>query len=302
MKHTLQQLCTGLLCAALSLSVLTEAHAQFNYTFYPNDATINNAVTPDFAIVGYAGGSYDNNFNPNFTSPSSPTIQVVAGADVSSEIDIFNHSVVNVSGGNVAGILPFDNSTLNITGGSSGFALNEDAAIINMNGGSVDDLEGQGQQVNVSGGTIGTLVSNVNTDFFGNSLGSCLVNVTGGTVTGDISAFNDGILNLYGGVFGGTLRAAEGGTINIYGSGLVTSLLNPNYGNGYTLYALSGILEDGTVLTNANLRVRNDGVTYGHSSFHLVNAVPEPGAYALLLGVGVSGVSLLRRRYKRGKA
>lgn len=298
--HT-QAVALGFLIAPLILSVSPKAHAQFTYTYYPTDAPLNSMVSTDFAIVGFAGGSYDeNDFSRHFTSPSSPTIQVVAGADVSSEMDLFNNSLVYLSGGSVAAIVPYDNSTLTISSGNSSYVLGEDHSSINILGGTVDDLEGQGKQINVSGGTLGTLVANVNTDFQGNSLGSCFVNVTGGSITGEANALNAGVLNLYGGLFGGDLRAAEGGTINIYGSGLVASLLNPNYTNGYSLYSLSGTLEDGTVLTNKNLRIRNDGVTYGHSSFHLVNAVPEPSSLALLLGLGASGVSLLRSRRKRG--
>ena len=302
MQRPVQPLFICLFCAALSLSALPKARAQFTYTFYPNDAAINNAVSTDFAIVGFAGGSYDeNDFSRHFTGPSSLTVQIVAGANVSGEIDSFNQSVVNVFGGSVSAIVPYDSSTLNISGGSSGFVLNNDAAIINVSGGNVADLEGQGKQINVSGGTLGTLVANVDTDFQGNSLGSCLVNVTGGEITGDTSAFNDGILNLYGGKLGSILRAAEGGTINIYGTGLTATLFDPSFGNGYSLYSLSGALEDGNVLNNTILRVRNDGVTYGHSSFHLINvaAVPEPGNLALFCGSGVAGAGLLLRRRKR---
>ena len=60
------------------LAFATTAHAQFTYTYYPNDTTINSDVTTDFAIVGYASGSYDDSFNPNFSSPSSPTLQISA--------------------------------------------------------------------------------------------------------------------------------------------------------------------------------------------------------------------------------
>jgi len=297
MQRTVPTLFTCLLCATLSLSALSGAQAQFTYTFFDQDTTINNDVTTDFAIVGFSGGSYDeNDLSRHFTGPSSPTVQVVAGGSISNEMDIFNNSHVHVSGGSAGGIFPYDNSVLTISGGSASFVLSQEHSVINMMGGNVDDLEGQGKQINVSGGTMGTLVANVTTDYQGNPLGSCIVNVTGGTVTGDINAFNDGILNLYGGVFGGALRAAEGGTLNIYGSGLVASLLNSNAANGYSVYALSGTLDDGTVLANADLKVRNDGVTYGHSSFTLVNATPEPGAYTLMLGLGVSGVGLWRRR------
>lgn len=291
-------LALGLVIGA-SIAMPHQAQAQFTYTFYPNDTTINNNIGTDFAIIGYAGGSYNNDFSRNFTGPSSPTVQVGAGANIASEMDMFHQSVVNVTDGNVAAAVPQDQSVLNITGGEIGFALNVDQAVINMQGGIVDDLEGQGKQINVSGGTMGDLVANGSTDYLGNSLGSCIVNVTGGNITGETDAFNEGILNLYGGDFGGVLRAAEGGTINIYGNGLVTSLLNPNYGNEYSLYSLSGTLADGTVMNDKDLLVRNDGITYGHSSFNLINGVPEPGSIALLLGVGVSGAGILLRRRRR---
>lgn len=288
------------LCAALSLSILPKAHAQFTYTFYPNNTKISGNVSTDYAIVGYAGGGYDpNDFSRHFTSPSSPTVQVVDGANIANEMDIFNHSVVNVAGGNVGALIPYDNSTVNISGGQSGFVLSIDQSVINVRGGNVDDLEGQGKQINVSGGTVGTLVANENTDYMGNPLGSCLVKVTGGSIAGEVDAFNDGILDLYGGQFGGDLYARFGGTIHLFGNGLTASLINPNYKKTYSLYSLSGTLADGSVLTNERLFVENDGVTYGHSSFQITNGVPEPGSVALLLGLGVSGAGMWRRRKKQ---
>lgn len=300
MKFNLASPLTTALIAGLSLSVLTSAHAQFTYTYYPNDTVINNTVSTDFAIVGYSGGSYNDDFSRNFTGPSSPTVHVVAGANVN-EIDAFNNSTVSVTGGNVGAIAPQDNTVLNIHSGANvGFVLGFDSAVINMHGGHVDDLEGQGHQINVNGGTMGALVANVDSDFLGNFLGSCIVNVRGGEITGDTSAFNDGILNIYGGKLGSVLRAAEGGTINIFGNDLTATLFDSNFGNGYSLYSLTGTLEDGNSLDNTILRVRNDGVTYGHSSFHLIPAVPELGACAPLLGLGVIGVTLLKHRRKHG--
>lgn len=295
-----QRLSLCVLCTALILSLQSRSQAQFTYTFYPNDATINNTVITDFAIVGYAGGSYDeSDFSRHFTSPSSPTIQVVVGADVSSEMDIFNNSLVHVSGGSVGAIVPYDNSILTISGGNCSFVLGEDHSIIHMLGGAVDDLEGQGKQINFSGGTVGTLVANVNTDYLGNSLGSCIVNVTGGNITGETDAFNDGILNIYGGQFGGDVYARFGGTVNIFGHDLRANLLDSNFNSTYSLYSLSGVLDNGVVLNDKSLYIENDGVTYGHSSFQIINATPEPGSLALLLGSSAFGASVLMNRRKR---
>lgn len=286
-------------CAALSLSRLPSAQAQSTYTYYPNDTTINDVITTNYAIVGYSGGGYDDNFNPNFTGPSSPTIHIVDGANVFSEMDIFNQSTVYASGGHVDFIIPMGHSTLNLMGTDNYFILNFDQSVINMSSGNAPDLEGQGKEINVSGGTVGTLVANVNTDLLGNTLGGTIVNVTGGEVTDEADAWNQGILNVYGGQFDGGLFARFGGTINIYGSGLSASLLDPNYQHTYSLYSLSGTLQDGTMLTNQSLFIENDGVTYGHSSYHLFNAVPEPGSLALLAGIGATGLLGLSKRHRK---
>lgn len=274
-----------LLLAFVFLFIAGSASAQsFTYTYFPSNTTINTPVTTDFAIVGYADGTFnEDDFTPNFTGPSSPTITIAPGADIP-DAEAFNSSIINVTGGSIAASL-HDNATMNISGGTVPLALALESSQMNVTGGTVSSLEAQGRHVNIMGGTIDILDANSNTDFFGANLGSCIVDVTGGTFTSEVNAFNDGILNLRGGqILGASLKAAEGGTLNIYGSGLAAQLLDPNAPNGYNLYTLSGQLADGSPLDGVELRVRNDGVTYGHSSFNLV-AIPEP-ATALLLTLG----------------
>ena len=300
--NTIRLLARIILCAALSLSILPCAQAQFTYTFFPTNDTINSAITTDFAIVGFAGGSYDDDFNRNFLSPSSPTVHFVDGADMSGEMEIFHSSTVHLSGGSFGSVIAFDSSKVNVSGGSTPFLLAFDTTTVDMTQGSVDDLECQGNSATIRGGVINTkLVANSSSDSLtGEVLGSCIVDVTGGNIIGELDAYNSGILNLYGGQLGGDLYAAFGGTINVFGSGLSASLLDAHYHNAYSLYSLSGTLADGGVLNNKNLYIMNDGVTYGHSSFSLVpTAVPEPGSVALLL-MSTSAVSLfiLRRRRK----
>jgi len=249
-------------CAAFSLVACTgSVLAQpFTYSHFPSNTVINTPVTADFAIVGYSGGMYNEvDFTREFTGPSSPTIQVVAGADIP-DAEVFNHSTVHVTGG------------------------------------TVTELAGQGRLANVSGGMLGIVTANSNTDTMGGQLGSCIVNLTGGTFMEEVNALNEGILNLYGGqILAPFLRSAEGGTLNIYGTGLSAQLTNPNAPNGYSLYTLAGLLSDGSSLDGVQLRVRNDGVTYGHSTFNLIT-VPAPSAAAT---VALGGLMAARRRRGR---
>lgn len=272
--------------ALVFLLIAGNAFAQpFTYTYFPSNTTINSPVTTDLAIVGYAGGTYNDDFTRNFTGPSSPTVAIGMGADIP-DAEVFNSSVVNVTGGSVAAFM-YDTAKLNISGGNVPVALSFSSAEMNVTGGTVDDIEGQGRRINVSGGTIHTLVANSQTDPFGENLGSCVVNVTGGIFTSEIIGYNDGIVNLRGGsILGAKLKAADGATLNIYGSDLTAQLVDPNAPNGYSLYTVSGLLSDGSPLDGVELRVRNDGVTYGHSSFNLID-VPEPGTVGVLALVGL---------------
>lgn len=286
--------CRLMVIAAMAMLIAPAATlAQtFTYTYFPTNTTINTPVTTDFAIVGFSGGTYnEDDFSRNFTGPSSPTVGVADGADIS-DAEVFNQSIVNVNGGSAAMFL-YDQSTLNVHGGAVPIALGFDSAVINVHAGSVSDIEGQCQRVNVFGGMIDVVSANTNTSYMGDSLGSCIIDVAGGTFTSEVNAFNDGILNMYGGrILAPFLRASEGGTINIYGTGLVAQLIDPNYGNGNSLYSLSGLLSDGSSLDGVQLVVRNDGVTYGHSTFNLIT-VPTPGAACFL---GLSGLMATRRR------
>ncbi len=315
-----------LAAATLVLTALAPlAHAQSTYTFYPEDTTVDSALTTDYAIVGYAGGSYDASGNPQFVSPSLPTVNFGSGADLSAtELDIFNQSSVNIYGGNQPGISTHDNSKLNVYGGTQSFFVGFDHSAVNLAGGSFDfmllfdytqvnmsggyvsDLEGQAQSVTISGGTVDQLVANAQSSgLTGDILGSSIVDVSGGDI-GQASAYNLGILNVRGGIYADRIIAAFGGTVNVYGTDLSATLLDPNFtgiGSSYSRYALSGTLGDGSVLTNHDLLIRNDQPgdgSVGPSSFNLISTAtaPEPGSRALLWTglLPVAAVFLQRRR------
>lgn len=283
----------------LGFLVTSAANAQpFTYEYFPSNTTISSAYTTDFQVVGFSGGRYnEDTFAREFTGPSSPTVTIADGA-VIPDAEVFNSSVVNATGGAWSALM-YDTSTLNVLSGANGVgssALGFESSTINVYDGRMFGVYGQNRRINVFGGSIRELESNTNTDYLGNSLGvGCITDVLGGTfiVGGNITAFNDGILNLRGGlVQSDFIRAAEGGTLNIFGTDLVAALLNPNGANGYSIYSLSGFLADGSPLNNVEMRIRNDGETYGHSTFNLIS-VPGPGVPGVL---AVGAVLAARRR------
>ncbi|MBS0190878.1 MAG: hypothetical protein U0573_03160 [Phycisphaerales bacterium] len=271
----------------------------FTYTYYPSDGVIDTAVPTDFAVIGYSGGRYnEDTLAREFTGASSPTVQFADGAVIASA-EIFNHSVVNATGGAWTADL-YDHSTLNVLGGVNGIgqsALGFESSVINVHGGRMGYIGGQGAAVNVYGGAVGTLEANSRTTFMGDNLGSCIAEVYGGLFEagGNLSALNDGVLNLRGGTIQSDfVRAAEGGTLNIYGTNLTATLLDGRGANGYSIYKLSGLLADGSSIDGLEMLIRNDGVTYGHSTFNLIE-VPAPAAGGLLVAAG-----LFASRRRRG--
>lgn len=283
-------------CLSVSLAAGLAAARPFTYDYFPTSTTVTTAYTTDFQIVGYSGGQYnEDTFAREFTGPSSPTVTFAAGAEIP-DAEVFNSSVVRVSGGTVSAVA-YDNSTVNIHSGTAVYTLGFEASVINVFGGQCGQIDGQGSFVNVSGGSIGILTTNGRSAPDGTQLGSCIAEVTGGMFTQELNAFNQGVMNFRGGqIAGATLRAAEGGTLNIFGTNLVAQLIDPNAPSGYSLYTLSGQLADGSPLNGVQMRIRNDGVTYGHSTFNLVN-VPTPGVAALpaMLLVATGARRRLRR-------
>ena len=119
------------------------------------------------------------------------------------------------------------------------------------------------------------------------------VNVSGGSIGIGLYARDSTTVNLSGGNVGEFLVADHSGVLNIFGRGLVASLRDPNQNGGqFSLYALSGKLLDGSVLSNKDLYIQNGG----NARFTL-NNVPAPSS--LLVGcVGVLPLLVLRRRRK----
>ena len=128
--------CSLVSIAAITLiSVAPIAYAQ--YTFFPNDATINYAINTYSNYVGYANIS-DITATPR-KNPTSPTINFVTGGSIGGFLDAYNSSTVNVSGGSIGSIgsdlHAYDSSTVNVSGGSiSGDLWVNGAAVLNIFG------------------------------------------------------------------------------------------------------------------------------------------------------------------------
>ncbi len=253
-----------LAAVAATLILSNERPATAQYVFYPNNATINSALSADTAIVGY----------PNYADwmaashGSSPTIKVAAGAKLGG-LQTYNSSVANMSGGVIsgAGIIADMTSKVNITGGTVSEAFTWDKGTINVYVGA--NIPGavwaqEGGTVNVYGGTIGSKSN----DAFAQGTGNAL-NIDGGAFVSK-QIFVDGGAGLL--ISGNPSHLVQIGTYEwlFIPAHTVTSTLVSSYafltyhGNttgGWSEYKLSGQLSDGTDVTGMMVYVANDGIT-----------------------------------------
>lgn len=242
--------------ALVLLGTANAANAQ-TYTFLPNDAMINSAVNTNNTVVGYASGTFDANYNPHFTNPSSPKVSIVSGGNIQERLYSFNSSAVTMNGGHIGYLaVAKDNSTIAIGGGSVDYLFAQDSSHINLTGGNI------GVEVHADN--------------------SSVVNIRGGVIGQGLYAFG----------LGGT-----GGTLNIYGANLTATLINPAYNTYYSQYAFSGTLQDGTVYNNRNLVIQNGTAASFHLIPTAVSTPAPSSVLVVLLGaVPLVGVLRRRRK------
>ena len=257
--------------------------ASAQYIFFPIDATINSTISGN-AIVGYANfegldfGSY----------PTSPTINVVSGSFITGELSAYNSSTVNVSGGVTGYLTTQTNSTANVSGGLITRSLTAyNSSVVNVSGGIINNglYAFNSSVVNISGGVINYYLR----------ANSGTINVSGGTINSGLYSNNGGTLNVSGGALTDLIAYGDG-TINIFGTGLTSALINPSARGAYSEYALSGALSSGDSLSGIEVFVQNGT----GAQFSLINTTvtPEPGSFALLVGLSTVGASVLRKRRK----
>ena len=176
--------------AALGLAA-RPAHAQTSY--FPDDTTINYA-TPGDAFVGYNTG----------LMPSSPTVNLVPGGEISGDCEVYNGSIFNVNGGAVDDLLwAFNTSTVNVHSGTVGtylYAIN--GSTVNVSGGTF----GQYQGVSFADSTTGAFT------FIGSGL-SYAPDPTGNTPLGGKDYILTGLLQNGDSVTGDVVEVSPGATM-----------------------------------------------------------------------------------------
>ncbi len=244
------------LVASLALLGLAVRPAAAQTVYYTSDTTINSTI--NYGYVGYAS---DANIQ-NGTNPTSPTVALVTGGLVkdqstSGNLNVYNHSTLNMTGGTVNyELISHDTATLNVSGGSVGPG--------------VGALYAEGSSTaNISGGFIGIVAA------YDNST----MTITGGTTgqhgNGGESFYDD-----------------TTGSFTFVGTGLSATRLNySNYYQGYD-YLLTGILQSGESITGKTIAVAG-----GAKMFTLAAAPEPSAVVSLALGaLGLSGLMLRARQ------
>jgi hypothetical protein len=228
------------LIGAILLLATSAAHAQ-EFTCYPNDATIDGSSGPLFdVIVGYP----DYNSALFKLNGTSPTVNIVDGADYNISVAALNSSIVNMDGGyvnevgaadtgtgNISGARlprrgPSTNGTLNVSGGliTDGITLEQTAILITTGGeigtSAVDDNPeavltfDNSSTALLDGGTIYCGINaNDSSQIFAKSI----------TIQGTVNLLDSSSLTMTGGTFGG-VAADDDSTASITG-GTITGQL-----------------------------------------------------------------------------
>jgi autotransporter passenger strand-loop-strand repeat protein/adhesin HecA-like repeat protein len=214
-----------------------------------NDGTINSSGTLDIE----SGGTLNNDGTIN----SSGTLDIESGGAL-------NNAYADGSSGTIT----ISTGTLNIKGGN----------LYNVRG----DFSATGT-INVSGGTINLSSGN-------------LFNARGDSSTGIINVFNGATVNISNGTLYNAFTNASDGTINIYGSSTLYTLSGGiiyntresadmtgtiNIGYGGALYAMDGLIENGS--SNAEINIESGGSLY---NYHGIIDISAGGSDSLNINNG----------------
>jgi len=176
-------------------------------TYFPNDATINYSL----GNLVYVG---KDRFNRN----TSPTVNVVSGADLMASVFVYNGSQVNMSGGRARqGLIALDTSTVSVTGGEVGGLLTGDQGTTQHKGGTILMSGGTAGNTKIDlGGTLslhgGSINGAVTVDH-----GSTLFVDKAGSVSGGIAVRFDSRAFINGGIVFNGVHASSNARVSITG-------------------------------------------------------------------------------------
>ena len=133
--------------------------------------------------------------------------------------------------------------------------------------------------------------------------GSLVMN--GGTIFGDVYAFNSSNLSFLGGTVNGNIFAYTNGVLDFFGSNLTATAASSAIA-GFRGVTISGNLTSGTAI-NKTIYLHNDSnavveLNGANTGLGFVPSItPEPGSVALLVGLGVTGAGFAAKR-RRARA
>lgn len=249
-----------------------------NSTVNVTGGTIANLKSSNNGILNVSSGTITGNLNAR----DNGRITMTAGT-VNGTLGVSQTSRATISGGNIGFVNTFTGTRTTISGGNINALTTNSQSTVTMTGGRINgDVNVTSyagiSTLNLSGGSVGGFVNVYNVSKFnlnGNAgiardvftRDESTATLTGGSITGNLTEYNSSTVNLKGGRIDGNLYALNTSTLSIFGTNLVATLVNSNVSLGNGIFAsqfrVSGLLEDGTALTNKNVYIQNgSGVTF----------------------------------------
>ena len=221
------------------------------------------------------GGTYDITTTINddvwvdYLAPGmGTTVNLLPGGAIGSsyELQAYEDSIINVSGGSINDILrAYDRTKVDISDGSTWILFAHDSSQVDISGGSITMFRAHNtSQVTISNGSI---------SFFLFAHDSSQVDISGGSIGADLYS-TQGIITVFGSDF-----MVDGQPVN-YGS--ISSIFGGGYGEEPSRRLTGTLLNGGTI--DSEFYIAGGGQIF---------LVPEPTTL-LLLGLG--GLVLRRRK------
>jgi hypothetical protein len=279
----------------------------------PNPANViaNNSFAGDLVSVQNVGCNVPVQ-EPCVEPGAGTSVTVVAGGAVGTQLSVYQTSSITMSGGVVGGnAIAGYSSLLTISGGSvEGSAFSRGISILTMSGGTLrgDLVASDSASIIFSGGTVSGF-GVIGYDFSsiamsGGSTGivfvqdSSATTVSGGAAV-QLRAGGSGSIAWTGGTISGDLVAYDSSQIVIFGSGFAVDGSPVGFG---PITALDGTLT-GTLLSGdpINSSFCHSGCTNPYGSglaSGVITLVPEPGT-GLLVAAGLVGLAARRKRHAK---